>query len=440
MKRYVLKGVELSGTAVGALLLLAIGLYDGAQVTVIVVDLLVVGLRIAFVEAITSSLLFTGFMAASGLLLVQEVSRDRRADGCVTRGPPVVAIVPAYEDHEALETSVSSLLESTYEPLRIRIVTEPDDDRTTAEARRLTAHDRVECVRNGYPGSKAGAINYAVERADADVFAVFDADEAVDEGFVATAMHYLENEDCEVFQGRRVPRPNGPVEAFAYCERVIFHASYKLVEGLGFVNCRSSSTVFTRDAFDAVGGYDDAVTEDLVFAHACFREGVPVIQRREHTNLMEAPHSLRDFWGQRKRWRLGQIQALWRTLRGRYGPIRGRRDLASIGRMLSSLVGSLLLLVLVAKFIVLLVLDLETFYALPLAATAVTIGGVAWIDAREGSIDPFVPGLALAPLVYPVIGVLTIKALLEYGLSWNGTWYRVQKAGLGARGEADRSR
>jgi hypothetical protein len=33
------------------------------------------------------------------------------------------------------------------------------------------------------------------------------------------------------------------------------------------------------------------------------------------------------------------------------------------------------------------------------------------------------------PLVYVGHGVLTVKALLEYYLTWEGEWYRVRKVG-----------
>lgn len=103
------------------------------------------------------------------------------------------------------------------------VVYEHDDAESRREARRLAgAYDRVECLRNGNPGSKADAINYAVERSDDDYFTVFDADETVDGDFVSAAMERLREGDHEVFQGRRVPRPTGPVETVAYCERYPF--------------------------------------------------------------------------------------------------------------------------------------------------------------------------------------------------------------------------
>lgn len=420
---------EYGGTASGVLVLLAVGIFHGTEVQTLTIDLLAVTIQFVFLEALSSIAVFTGFVALTGLLLIREVWTTRDSLERVTDGPTLTAIVPVYRDHEVMDVSVESLCESAYENLEVVIVAEPNDGPTLERARELAAaNDRVEYTINGQPGSKAGAINYCVRERDAAYVAVFDADEWIAPEFLPTAMGEL-LDGADVFQGRRVPRPTGMVETVAYCERIVFHASYKIVELFGFTNCRSSSTVFTREAFDRVGGYDDMLTEDLDFAHACYREGLDVRQARQCTNTMEAPHTWADLWGQRKRWRVGQIEVLHATLvdllRGRVG----YRGAISIGRMCSSLFGSLFTLALVSKLLLLLVLDIESAFLLPCSFLVGTIGIVAWRDARDGRIDDLHWSVVLAPLLYPAFGVLTLKSLLEYGLSWDGSWYHVEKTG-----------
>ncbi|WP_436347476.1 glycosyltransferase [Natronorubrum sp. FCH18a] len=420
---------EYGGTAGGVLVLLVVGLFHGTEVQTVTVDLLAVTVRIVFLEALSAVAVFTGFITLTGLLLIREVWTSRESLERVTDGPRLTAIVPVYRDHEVMDVSVESLRESAYENLEIVIVAEPNDEPTLRRARELAAaFDDVEYAINGRPGSKAGAINHAVREYDAECVAVFDADEWVAPEFLPTAMGEL-LDGADVFQGRRVPRPTGMVETVAYCERIVFHASYKLVELFGFTNCRSSSTAFTREAFERVGGYDDMLTEDLDFAHACYREGLDVRQARQCTNTMEAPHTWADLWGQRKRWRVGQIEVLHATvvdlLRGRVG----RRGAISIGRMCSSLLGSLFTLALASKLLVLLVLDVESAFLIPFTLLVGTIGLVAWRDARDGRIDDLRWSVVLAPLLYPAFGILTLKSLFEYGLSWDGSWYHVEKTG-----------
>ncbi|MFC4436849.1 MULTISPECIES: glycosyltransferase [Natrialbaceae] len=421
--------LEHGATAFGAAVLLLSGLVHGVRTQTLTLDLFVVTVRFVFLEALSAVVVFSLFVALTGALLVREVWSSRTSFDSPTDGPPLTAIVPVYRDHRVLATSVESLLESEYENLDIVVVAEPTDDATIDRARELAAeYDRVELSINGNPGSKAGAINYAVAETDADRFAVFDADEWIAPEFPSIAMGEL-TAGADVFQGRRIPRPTGAVETIAYCERIVFHASYKLVELFGFTNCRSSSTAFTREAFERVGGYDDKLTEDLDFAHACYRQGLDVRQARQCTNTMEAPHSLADLWGQRKRWRVGQIEVLHATFRELLCGRIDRRGLVSIGRMCSSLFGSLITLALASKLLLLLSLDVESAFLVPFTLLVATIVLVAWRDARDGRIDGFGWGVLLAPLLYPAFGVLTLKSLLEYALSWDGSWYRVEKTG-----------
>ncbi|ELY74735.1 glycosyltransferase family 2 protein [Natrinema pallidum] len=423
------RAVEHGATAVGVLTLLVFGFAQGREIQQYSLDLLVVSVQVVFLDALSSMAVFTCFVAVTGLLLVREVWSSRDAIEPVTDGPRLTAIVPVYRDHDVLETSVESLRESAYDPLEIVVVAEPNDAPTLERARELAkGYDRVECLVNENPGSKAGAINYAVRETDAEYIAVFDADESITSSFLPRAMSALRG-DVDVFQGRRIPRPNGVIETIAYCERVVFHASYKLVELSGFANCRSSSTVLSREAFDRVGGYDDMLTEDLNFAHDCYREGLTVRQARQCTNTMEAPHTLRDLWGQRKRWRVGQVEVLHATTLELLSGDIDRRGLVSIGRMCSSLLGCLFTLALTSKLLLLLVLGVESAFLVLATILVATIGGVAWRDASDGRIDGLHWSVVLAPLLYPAFGVLSLKSLLEYGLSWDGTWYHVDKTG-----------
>ena len=428
MKARLQRAFETVGWAGTALLLVLFGLYQGIQQQVLTVELLWLSLEIVWLDAISASLVFTGFLLCTGLLLIHEVSTPASNVPELTDGPELTAIIPVYRDANVLHRSVDSLRASTYENLEIVIACEPDDESTITAAESMT-DDTVSVIINEHPGSKAGAIQTVVERFESDAFAVFDADEIVDESFLASGMGAVHIEGHDVFQGRRIPEPTGFVETLAYCERVTFHASYKLVELTGFRNCRSSSTVFTRAAYETVGGYDDLLTEDLAFAHKCYRHDLSVRQARNYTSLMEAPHTLTDFWGQRKRWRIGQVEVLHATLMGRLTDgIRHRRWI-SMSRMVTSIGGSIFLLVLLSKLSVLVLFDATLFYLLPIFATALIAAGVGWADARAGDIDSVASITLIAPFVYPVFGVLMLKSILEYAVSWDGTWYHVEKTG-----------
>ncbi|WP_247004739.1 glycosyltransferase [Halosolutus gelatinilyticus] len=420
--------VERLGYVSAVILVLAIGAYQGIQTETFNVDLDWLVVQIITVDAVPATIAFSTLVTLSGVMLAREVYSEHDPDERVLDGPRVAAVVPVYRDANVIGESVGTLLESNYRNLEIAIVGESDDEPTLSAAREYADHPDVRVLVNRYPGSKAGAINDAVERLEADYFAAFDVDERIDPDFIPIAMYQLTEAGQDVFQARRVPRVTGPVEALAYCERLLFHASYKLVEPLGFTYCRSSSSAFTREAFETVDGLDHVLTEDIDFAHKCFRAGLAVRQSRSVTNEMEAPHTFRDLWYQRKRWRLGHIELFFKAVTGGYerGGLRGK---LSTARIVFSLAASVFLVALAAKVAVLLVLDLETFFLLPFAAIALTVAPVLYRDYEAGHVVTLTPMMMLVPLVYPGFGLLTIRCAFEYLLSWNGEWYEVEKAG-----------
>lgn len=419
--------IEISGLLSVCLILVLYGVVKGFKKYHIVIDFLIINLEIIWFNAISSSLIFIIGVIITGTMLYYEVQKDKNLER-IDEGPDVTAIIPVYKDGDILERSVNSLKNADYKNLNIIIACEPDDDETINISKDLES-ESVSVMINENPGSKSGAIETVVHNSDSDYFAVFDADEIVDEGFISTGMGVVHKDDYDVFQGRRIPEPTGLIESLAYCERVVYHASYKIVEITGFQNCRSSSTLFSIDAYNEVGGYDDMLTEDLIFAHKCYRHDISVKQSRNYTSLMEAPHTLRDFWGQRKRWRIGQVQALHKTITGNITNGIWYRRIISISRMITSIIGSVVLLVFISKILVLLIIDAYLFYTLPILSIALVSIVIAYNDYRRGDIDNIKYIILVSPLVYILFSLLAIKSILEYILSWDGSWYHVDKNG-----------
>ena len=417
---------ELTGTVFGISGLVMFGLVSGADLLTVTIDVLSV--HVAFFEGSLSVAGFTAFVVGAGGYVLWGVWRGD-PETRVTTGPEVRAVVPAYQDAAVIDRCVESLLDSDYGPVAVSVVVEPDDPETRRRARALaSAHEAVTCLVNGHPGSKAGAINYAVQRSDADYFAVFDADEEVSPGFVPAAMGELLG-GAGVFQGRRIPRPTGVVESLAYCERIVVQTGYAFGELFGFTHCQSSSTVFTREAFETVGGYDDKLTEDIDFSHKCHRAGLTVTRRRDCANTMEAPHTVRDLWGQRKRWRIGHVEVVDGQLRETAASGVGTDDVLSIGRAAGAIGAGAFLLVFSSQVLRLGAQSVESAVVVPYLAALGVVGGVWLRDHLAGRVRRPGVGALLVPLVYVGHGVLTVKAFLEYYLTWEGEWYQVTKVG-----------
>jgi cellulose synthase/poly-beta-1,6-N-acetylglucosamine synthase-like glycosyltransferase len=421
-----LRVTEFVGTVCGISSLLLLGAITGVEIWTVTIDSLSV--HVSFFEGSVTVAVFTAFVVVTGGYVVRDVWSGAGTRG-VRNGPELCALVPAYRDAAVVDVSVESLLDSEYDPVSVAVVVEPNDAETKRRARELAGrHDEVTCLVSRDPGSKAKAINDTVGRVDADYFAVFDADERVSAEFLAVAMEELLG-GSDVFQGRRIPRPTGVIETLAYCERLVVQTGYACSELFGFTHCQSSSTAFTREAFDAVDGYDDKLTEDIDFSHKCYRADLTVTRNRGCANTMEAPHTLRDLWGQRKRWRIGHVEVfhsrLGEALDGQVGP----GDLLSVGRAAGALGAGVFLLLFVSQVPLLVLLGVTSAFLVPYACIIAVVGAVWLRDYLDSHVGRPSWAICLAPLVYFGHGVLTVKSFLEYYLTWEGEWYEVTKLG-----------
>ncbi|WP_276257935.1 glycosyltransferase [Haloglomus litoreum] len=407
---------------------LGTGYLQGALSMVVGLPAALGGGSVVVLQAVVACLSIAGLFTLSAVVLFGQVAGGG-ADRLPTTGPTVTAVVPVHRDAAALHRSVESLLGSRYEDLRVVIVAEPGDEASIERAREYASdNDRVELLINDrYPGSKAGAVNYAAEVTESEHVAVFDVDERVDPRFVPAAVAALD--DCDVVQGRTIPEPDGLIETVAYYESVVLgDLSQRLLTAItDFTVAASRTVVMRRAAFETVGGYDpEMLTEDYAFAFACYEAGLDVVEQFPYASLIEAAHSPIDWWGQRKRWMTGYAQVLHGLVAGCTAP-KNYRTLVSPVICAGSVIGNLFMLSLVPKMAVLVVNGVAAWVVLPVLALVGVALAMRAYDARAGRLDGIGVGALVTPVVLPLYSLAGIKAVVEYLLGWDGAWYSVAK-------------
>lgn len=408
-------------------LIVAFGYVQGSLSMAVTLPAVLGGSTVSVLQAVVACFTLSGLFAVSAVVLVGQLALSD-ADRVPTTGPDVTAVVPVYDDASVLSRSVRSLLESRYDDLSVCIVVERDDEASRKRARALASHDRVDVLVNTrYPGSKAGAVNYAAEATDSEHIAVFDADERVDPRFVATAVAKLDG--CDVVQGRTIPEPEGIVETVAYYESVVLgDLSQRLLSVVtDFTMAASRTVVMRRAAFEAVGGYDPAMlTEDYAFAFDCYEADLDVVEQFEHASTIEAAHTPTDWWGQRKRWMTGYAQVLHSKVTGCLSP-RNYRTYLSPLICAGSVLGNLFMLQLVSKAAVLVVNGGANWMLLPASTLVGAALALRAYDASRCRLDGLGFGYVLMPVILPLYSLAGTKAFVEYALSWDGEWYSVSK-------------
>ncbi|MFB6100125.1 MAG: glycosyltransferase family 2 protein [Candidatus Nanohalobium sp.] len=422
-----LKGVaERTGFILLVLFLIGLGFFQGFQVHRFTVDLFFVVFEVLWLDAAVSSIGFAGFFTVSAVIYLVRIGRyaspQETPEGMIT------CIIPTYRDYEVLDRSVDSLLESSYDDFKVLIVCEEDDDEGIERAERLAEDDKVEyLVNTKYPGSKAGAMNYAVEEVDSEYIAFFDSDQRVRPNFLSELVSELQ--EHEIVQARNVPKPDGLIESLSYYESVFFtYISRQLLTLFtGFRLVGSRSVGMRKDVFEELGGYsDDTLVEDYDFAHKCYINKVDVADVPLPVENLAA-HSFRDWWGQRKRWMTGYFQVMSKMFHKLFKDFSGRRSIFSVLLASGSLLGSFLMLTVVSKFLILFFLGAEMIYSVPVFSLAVIALAMRLHDRKYNFVDSIGFSWVAVPLVFPFFSIITVRSFLEFLFDRDMDWYRVEK-------------
>jgi cellulose synthase/poly-beta-1,6-N-acetylglucosamine synthase-like glycosyltransferase len=416
------KVIEYFLTITITLVLTGYGFFQGLNIANLNISFSFFSVQALILDAISSSVAFTIFITIFGAFLIKEIYSNKEIP-YAKKEKPLLAIIPVYNEADILHKSVEGLKDSDYENLDICVVCEEGDEASIDKA------DQLGCktITNNYPGSKAGAINTAFEEfEDYSYYAIFDSDEQIQEDFLKKGVGLIQ-QGYEAFEGRRVPKTGGMVEAFSYCERFIFYLLFKFMELTGFHNLGSASVIMKRQVWEKTGGFDDMLTEDLDFHHKSFRANIDVVNDRRINTLMEAPHNWKDFWNQRKRWRMGWVQVLHKTLTGGYSNYKSLRGLYSTSRIIMGVVATISILILIPKILVLALLDLDTFYIAPLAILTFMTMAASYKDRNLASIEFIGPKALLSIAVLPLTSFLTLKSLIQYLIRGECEWYQVEK-------------
>ncbi len=410
-----------------AALVLFFGGFQGFQVVSFQFDFFALIFEVVFLEAVASSLTFTGFVIVSALLLGWRLYRGTGVE-TEPRGE-VTAIIPVYRDGNVLENSVKSLEATGYPELEIVVVCEEDDGESLEKARELASRSKnVGVLVNQFEPSKAGAINYVLEETDSDYVAVFDADQRVPGNFFSRLLPFFPEYDA--VSSRKIPEPEGWVESIAYYESVLFnYISTQLLYSLTkFRMLSSRGLIVKRSVLEELDGFSpDVLTEDYDFSHRFYING---FRGKEITDVgcrEQAAHSLVDWWGQRKRWMKGYFEVTAKMALDSVRRFRNGRSLLSVLISALTVAGGITMLTLVSKFVILLLAGAELIYLPPVFAVMAAALAVRMQDKSAHEIEGGGTAWILSPFIYPAFSMVTLKALTELLIQGDTSWYRARK-------------
>ena len=230
--------------------------------------------------------------------------------------PFVSIIVPAYNEAEVIQSSLSSLLELRYPYYEIIAVDDGSTDGTYERMREFEGNHygvRVQVFRKENSG-KADTLNYGIRRSKAAIVVCMDSDSRLTPDALRYAMTQFRDPAVGAVAGNvKVANRHNiwtKLQALEYIEGLnivrkaqAFFRTVNVIPGpLG---------IFRRTAIEEVGGYDsDTFAEDFDMTVKLLAANWKINYEPKAVAYTEAPEALLDIIKQRYRWSRGVLQAL----------------------------------------------------------------------------------------------------------------------------------
>lgn len=260
------------------------------------------------------------------LTFLRTTDRRAEADGHEARLrvlpphqlPSVDVYIPTYnEPIEVLEKTITGALCLDYRNFKLWVL---DDGRRPWLKEFCEAKGVGYLTRSDNAHAKAGNINHALTKTDAEFVAIFDADFIPQRNFLMRTVGFFFDPKIGIVQVPHAFYNHDPMQANLALrktlpddQRFFFEAIMPSRDGWDAAFCCGSNSVIRRAALRNIGDAlpTDSITEDMLLSLTLLRNGYVTRYLCERLAFGLAPESLNAFFVQRQRWARGAMQILY---------------------------------------------------------------------------------------------------------------------------------
>jgi cellulose synthase (UDP-forming) len=232
--------------------------------------------------------------------------------------PSVDVYIPTFnEPMEVLEKTITGVLCLDYPNFNAWVL---DDGRRPWVKAFCEAKGVGYLTRPNNTHAKAGNINHALTKTNADFVAIFDADFIPQRNFLMRTIGFFADPGIGVVQVPHAFYNYDPTQsslalqkALPDDQRFFFDAIMPSRDGWNAAFCCGSNSVTRRAALRSVGDAlpTESITEDMLFSITLLRSGYITRYLCERLAVGLAPEGLKAFFVQRQRWARGAMQILY---------------------------------------------------------------------------------------------------------------------------------
>jgi cellulose synthase/poly-beta-1,6-N-acetylglucosamine synthase-like glycosyltransferase/spore germination protein YaaH/peptidoglycan/xylan/chitin deacetylase (PgdA/CDA1 family) len=231
--------------------------------------------------------------------------------------PPLVSvIVPAYNEEVNAIRTVNSLLAQDYSQLEIIFVDDGSKDKTFLKVNDFFKNNSSVKVYTKVNGGKASALNFGIQKSNADYVVCIDADTQLKPDAVSFLMKKFDNENVGAVAGN--VKVGNEINMITRWQSIEYITSQNFDRrAFDLLNCITvipgAIGAFRKDAILIGGRFTtDTLAEDCDLTMRLLRSGYIVKNCIEAISYTEAPETFRQFLKQRFRWSFGVMQCFWK--------------------------------------------------------------------------------------------------------------------------------
>ncbi|MBI2662627.1 glycosyltransferase family 2 protein [Candidatus Woesearchaeota archaeon] len=266
-----------------------------------------------------STYFFLLFFAIFWLLVIfssEEKEKKTNETKKLSHYPYFTAIVPAYNEEEAITETLQSLVNLDYpkDKREIIIVNDGSQDKTKELVEQFISRhpDYKIILLNQKNQGKGRAMNNGLSQAKSEFFACLDADSFVAPNALQEMLPYFMTDTniAAVCPLLKVKKPSSIIQKIQWVEYTT-NMLYKMLNAkLDCIHVTPGPfSIYRTEVIKKLGGYNEkTITEDLEIAIRLQKHHYRIIQTFNATVETIAPNNWKDLFWQRIRWYKGSVE------------------------------------------------------------------------------------------------------------------------------------
>ena len=251
--------------------------------------------------------------------LVLRGSRKPRTPGKPQFTPPVMVLIPAFNEAKVIRHTLDGVLHADYPDVQVLVVDDGSTDGTAAIVQEYAAtHPQVRVLAKTN-GGKWSALNEGFLCADREFIVTIDADTIVPSHTISELIAPLADPAVDAVCGNvQVGNVHNILTAFQNVEYVTTqNYDRRAFDALNCISVVPGATgAWRRASVLRAGGYShETLTEDADLTLTLLAGGARIVYAADARSVTEAPDTPAALFKQRVRWSFGTFQCLWKHRR-----------------------------------------------------------------------------------------------------------------------------